>query len=385
MEYGSQILFLLTIAYILRGIYYTSASFVLLTQEHNVKAGLVGVALVFIAQSSLKPYKSPFRRVRDAFWRVWSRIGLLYIGLMVFLLFQRAEDARFLFRYIDPNLGQELPTRSEIYDRDCGLNYENVKKIVDFYFIAHFLNWFFAALIVRDSLMLHIWSVLDEVIELSLKDIRPNFSECWWDSLLLDIVIANTLGIIIGMWVIRQTNTLEYDWFGRKEAGSYKEWKCWAHHRYYQGITLLLVFVSVNFVTGFTVSNSLWIPPSHWVLIIRLLIWLFQGVLGFREGYDDIVTWGTPERGKVTILAQHRWQAWLMLFCETMLSWKFRERAGNNLDATLPLYVVVPWTLAIVGGTLYYVYLRFLYKYRVYKDGRPMDAELLKEYEKKTQ
>ena len=382
MEYGSQVLFLLTIAYILRGIYYTSASFVTTTQEHNIKAGLVGVALVFIAQSSLKPYKSPFRRVRDAFWRVWSRIGLLYIGLMVFLLFQRAEDARFLFSYIDPNLGKELAIRTEIYDRNCELSYENVMKLTDFYFIAHFLNWFFAALIVRDSLMLHIWSVLDEVIELSLKNIRPNFSECWWDSLFLDIIIANTLGIIIGMWLIRLTNTLEYDWFGRKEAKSCKDWKCWTQHRYYQGITLLLVFVSLNFVTGFTVSNSLWIPPSHWVLIVRLLIWLFQGVLGFREGYDDIVTWGTAERGKVIILAQHRWQAWLMLFCETMLSWKFRERAGNNLDAIVPPYVVLPWLLAFVCGTLYYVYLRFIYKYRLYKDGRLMDVSVALEQKK---
>ena len=347
-----------------------------------MKAGLGGVALVFIAQSSLKPYKSPFRRVRDAFWRVWSRIGLLYIGLMVFLLFQRPEDARFLFSYIDPKLNHELPTRTEIYDRSCEFTYENVSKIADFYFIAHLLNWFFAALIVRDYYMLHIWSVLDEIIELSLKNIRPNFSECWWDSLLLDIVIANTLGIILGMKLVRCTNTLEYDWFGRKGAKSWTNWKCWTHHRYYQGITLLLLFVSINFITGFTVSNSLWIPPSHWVLIVRLLIWLFQGVLGFREGYDDVVTWGEPQRANYIILAQHRWQAWLMLFCEAGISWKFREQAGNNLDATVPLYVSVPWGLVTVVATVYYVYLRFVYKYRVYKDGRPMDTALAAEYEK---
>ena len=311
-----------------------------------------------------------------------SRIGLLYIGLLVFLLFQRPEDARFLFSYIDPKLNHELPTRNEIYDRDCSFTYENVSKIIDFYVTAHFVNWFIAALIVRNTLLLHIWSILDEIIELSLKNIRPNFSECWWDSLLLDLILANTLGIIIGMWVVKVTNTMKYDWFGWEKDRKFSEWKCWSQHRYFQGITLFLVFVSINFITGFTVPNSLWIPPSHWVLIVRLFIWLFQGVLGFREGYDDIVTWGTPTRGNIFIFAQHRWQAWMMLFCEAMVTWKFRENAGNNLDASIPLYVSVPWAAIFLVGVGYFVYLRFFYKYRVYKDGKFMDPQVAAEHEK---
>mmetsp|Transcript_37517 Transcript_37517/g.6745 ORF Transcript_37517/g.6745 Transcript_37517/m.6745 type:complete len:84 (+) Transcript_37517:285-536(+) len=81
--------------------------------------------------------------------------------------------------YIDSRLNTELPTHHEYYDRNCELNYENISQITDFYFIAHLLNWFFAALIIRDYYILHFWSLLDEVIELTLKDIRPNFAECW--------------------------------------------------------------------------------------------------------------------------------------------------------------------------------------------------------------
>ena len=194
MEYGSQVLFLISIAYVSQSLFYTSDS-----TEYNIKAGLVGVVLIFLAQSSLRPYKSPFSRVRDRWCRVGARTGLLYLGLLVFVLFQKSSDARALPVYIVPTYGKELPLRSENYDRNCDLNYENFFKIVDYYVIVHFVNWLLAAFIIRDYYVLHIWSILDELIELSLKNIRPNFSECWWDSVILDVLVANTLGIYLGM------------------------------------------------------------------------------------------------------------------------------------------------------------------------------------------
>ncbi|CAG9314578.1 PTDSS1_1 [Blepharisma stoltei] len=371
MEYGSQVLFFLTISYILCGLFWTSTS-----TEWNVKAGLIGVCLVFLAQSSLKPYKSPFIRVRDVYCRVGARFGLLYIGLLVFLLFQTEDDARALFAYIDPNLNKQLEMRTENYDRNCEFTIQNVYKLSDFYLLAHFLNWFFAALILRDYYILHIWSVLDELIELSLKNIRPNFAECWWDSLILDVLLANTLGIWIGMLLIRYFKSLEYDWFGRRGAKSIKEWKVWTEHRHFQGVFLVILFVSLNFVTGFTVSNSLWIPPSSKLNIVRLLIWLVVGGLGFREGYDDVRTWGDHLRAEKQIFAQYRWTAWMMLCCEVILSWKFRHNAGNRLDESVHWYVVLPWATYIIGSLLYYCYLRLFYKYRIYKDGTYMDLEI---------
>jgi hypothetical protein len=371
MEYGSQILFLLTISYIAQGLLYTSDSF-----ESNIKRGLIGVVLVFLAQSSLKPYKSPFARVRDAFCRVSSRAGLVYIGVLVFLIFQKAEDARYLFSFIDPKLNKELAPRTENYDRSCEFNFDNVMKLSDFYVLAHFVNWFAAALIVRDYYVLHAWSILDEILELSLKSIRPNFAECWWDSLILDLLVANTIGIWLGMVCIRSTNALEYDWLGRKGAKSIKDWKVWTCHRHFSGVSLFFVFVSLNFVTGFTVSNSLWIPPNHRVLILRLIVWFLLGMLGFRETYDDMRTWGNPIRRETNVFAQHRWTAWLLQFSEVAISWKFREQAGNMLDATVPPYVTIPWAIIAALGVVYYIYLRLFYKYRVYKDGTFMDPSI---------
>ena len=85
----------------------------------------------------------------------------------------------------------------KIMTRDCAFRFENIYKIFDFYVAVHFIAWILAALIIRDYYILHIWSVLDELIELTLKDIRPLFAECWWDSVILDILLANTLGIYL--------------------------------------------------------------------------------------------------------------------------------------------------------------------------------------------
>jgi hypothetical protein len=372
MEYGSQLLFLITIAYVIgHAMIFASDE-----TEHNVKAGLIGVVLVFLAQGSLRPYKTPFVRVKDRWCRVGARTGLLYIGLLVFILFQKVEDARQLPKFLEPTYGKELSMRTENYDRSCELSYSNVSKIVDYYVALHFFNWLLAAFIIRDYYVLHAWSILDELIELSLKNIRPNFAECWWDSLILDVALANTLGIYLGMKCVEMIGSMKYDWLGRAEALSWKDWKVWSSHRHFQGLFWLLIFVSVNFVTGFTVNNSLWIPPNSKLNIVRLVIWFIIGALGFREAYDDVRTWGSDLRSKKQISAQYRWTAWMMQCLEMCISWKFRENAGNRLEERVYWYVVLVWNLALAGSLAFWVYLRFFYKFRVFKDGRFMDKRL---------
>jgi disulfide bond formation protein DsbB len=134
----------------------------------------------------------------------------------------------------------------------------------------------------------------------------------------------------------------------------------------------VLIFVSLNFVTGFTLSNSLWIPSNHNINIVRLVVWFSAGYLGFQEAYDDVETWGQPIRAEKNIQAQHRWAAWLLVFLEVGISFKMREQAGNILDATVPMFVIAIWLLISAICLIYWTYLRFFYKLRIYKDGTLM-------------
>jgi hypothetical protein len=66
----------------------------------------------------------------------------------------------------------------------------------------------------------------------------------------------------------------------------------------------------------------------------------------------------------------------MMQCLEMCISWKFRENAGNRLEERVYWYVVLVWNLALAGSLAFWVYLRFFYKFRVFKDGRFMDKRL---------
>ena len=109
-----------------------------------------------------------------------------------------------------------MPESYHTYDDDCRINYETILDNMDHYFLIHFTNWFCAALIFRDSICLHTWHIVDELLELSFQHILPHFRECWWDHIFHDILLMNIPGVVIGMWFVRWMEWEEYDWLGRK-------------------------------------------------------------------------------------------------------------------------------------------------------------------------
>ena len=67
----------------------------------------------------------------------------------------------------------------------------------------------------RDLQICIIYSTTFEFTELSLQFLVPEFQECWWDSMIMDWLIANLLiGMMLGkvtLWVSRPGNTTLMD------------------------------------------------------------------------------------------------------------------------------------------------------------------------------
>lgn len=40
----------------------------------------------------------------------------------------------------------------------------------------------------------------------------PNFAECWWDALILDVLLCNGLGIWFGLQVCKFFDAKEFHW-----------------------------------------------------------------------------------------------------------------------------------------------------------------------------
>jgi len=65
-----------------------------------------------------------------------------------------------------------------------------------------------------------------------------------------------------------------------------------------------------------------------------------------------------------------RWLAWTLVAVETILSWKFKDDAGNTFENATPMYIIVPWIVTIASAALFYIYLRFLIKNPTTIDGK---------------
>ena len=129
----------------------------------------------------------------------------LYTIFILFLFFQPLDQGRKLFAFFDPALGQPLPERS--YAEDCSLYtpdhpesqfYNIYDAVVDIHFAAHLFGWWFKMMIIRDLKICWVTSAGFEVLEITFRHWLPNFYECWWDHLLLDLFGCNLLGIILG-------------------------------------------------------------------------------------------------------------------------------------------------------------------------------------------
>merc|ERR1711937_971450 len=81
------------------------------------------------------------------------------------------------------------------YDHlNCEINQKNLmKQLTSIWFLAHCLGWFAKMLMLRDFKVCIVYSSVFELTELTLQFLVPEFQECWWDSLILGWLVANTL------------------------------------------------------------------------------------------------------------------------------------------------------------------------------------------------
>ena len=245
------------------------------------------------------------------------------------------------------------------YDDHCDFTLANLWGDVDHYFAVHLFDWFCAALVIRDPYILHLWSVMDEIVELTFQHILPHFRECWWDHILMDITLTNTPAIILGLKVLDYFGWMRYDWLGRKGKKSVWDWDIWYCHRRFGVFCYMFILLLIHFVAGFFLINAFLIPPVHPFTIGRLILWFGLGNIGMREAYQDVITWNTYDRKENPVEGRYRYLSVGILITESIIAYKYRYGTGNLQDEPTPLYISVPWSifLGMIGS--YWLYLRF--------------------------
>ncbi|KAI9220815.1 phosphatidyl serine synthase-domain-containing protein [Blastocladiella britannica] len=330
-------------------------------QDYGDRAPAVGVLAalgVFLMLGTLLFKDGPFIRPHPAFWRLVLACAVAYQLMLTWLLFQTPQRARALLVQLDPSLGIELPEKS--YADNCDLSSENIWAQLDEFVIAHALGWFGKAIILRDYWFCWILSIMFEVCEYSLQHQLPNFAECWWDHWIVDVLLCNWAGIVLGMKACEYLSMKHYSWRGWHELPTYRakmrralgqltphswtsfSWGSTNSFRSYVAVLGLMFFVLLAELNAFYLKFLLWVPPSHWLNPARLLLVFLCGIPAVREAYQYL---HDPTVKRVGMSA---WVAVACVCTEVLVIVKYDEK--GILTTPFPAHVKRFW--AVFGAAV---------------------------------
>jgi len=334
-------------------------------------AASVGVFLAFC--TTHLPDGGVMVRPHPAVWRFLLGVAILYLMLVVFLLFISLEDARKFFAMIDPSLANPLPERS--YAEDCRIAtaeepYKFFTTVYDEFIIAHALGYWVKTLILRDPWLVLAVSVGFELVEFSFQHWLPNFKECWWDHLLIDIAICNAGGMVMGMATLRWLGARQYSWVRLKNIQSVRgkarrialqltprNWLPYNWAFFHSPVTvfqvvLVLLVMLIQELNVFTSKYVLYMRPTHPLVISRVAMWGFLGLPAIREFY--VYTHDRPRAGQGHRFGTTVWVCSLALIFETLTITKYAKQ-GGFYRMPWPPHIYVPWALTAVIWLLWLI------------------------------
>ncbi|KAK6146831.1 hypothetical protein DH2020_020700 [Rehmannia glutinosa] len=336
----------------------------------SVKRGIWAMIAVFLAYCLLQAPSTVLIRPHPAIWRLVHGMAVIYLVALTFLLFQKRDDAREFMRFLHPDLGVELPERS--YGADCRIyvpenptsRFKNVyETLFDEFVLAHILGWWGKAIMIRNQPLLWVLSIGFELMELTFRHMLPNFNECWWDSIILDILICNWFGIWAGMRTVRYFDGKTYEWVGisrqpnimgkvKRTLGQFTparwdkdEWHPFlGPFRFIQVLSLCIIFLTVELNTFF-LKFCLWIPPRNPLIVYRLVLWWLIAIPTIRE-YNSYL----QDRKPVKKVGAFCWLSLAICIVELLICIKFGHGLFPN---SMPQWLVIFWTSVGIGLVIF--------------------------------
>lgn len=339
--------------------------------SYNTKRGLVASVLAFILLGVTITPDGVFKRPHPALWRFTFCCSIVYELALIFILFQTKSDAIHLLKHIDSKLGVPLEERSyggncRIYDRDVPEDpFHNIWDKLDLFVATHFFGWWLKTLVLRDWWLCTVLSVMFEVLEYTLEHQLPNFSECWWDHWVLDVAVCNGLGIYLGLLTLKYFSMKTYHWRGLWSIPTYKgklkrlvaqfgpyswvdyDWRSTSSlGRWIKMLGIILVFLLAE-LNIFYLKFVMWVPPEHYLNLVRIFLLLFWGAVSMREVYQYL---DDPDCTKI---GRQSWMTLAVISTEFLIVAKFD---WETITKPFPRHIVLLWLiglLCLVGWTIW--------------------------------
>lgn len=337
-----------------------------------------------------------------AFWKIMLGMNILYFMFLAFLMFQDTDSIRSALAFIDPRLKEKVP-EINYAGHSCSIiggengPFTNILPKIDMFVVAHFLGWMVKALILRNDFIVWVNSILFEWLEVTLRHILPNFYECWWDHVILDIFGCNMMGILCGNYIIRRFNLTRFNWHtcqdeldtqnndkkrggpsqnsGKRDsssgvgsqkvtggscssmikrvASSFKWPETFSTLRGLASFLILTTIVQLIDLNYFFFKAELFMPVSHWIFGVRTVLLAICGASAVGELYETFARSSSIHFGKISF------QCWLIvvvIFTESLLCWRF---SGNlRAESFLPSnFIIYTWVFICFLLVVLYLFL----------------------------
>uniref|UniRef100_M4C5E8 Phosphatidylserine synthase n=1 Tax=Hyaloperonospora arabidopsidis (strain Emoy2) TaxID=559515 RepID=M4C5E8_HYAAE len=223
------------------------------------------------------------------------------------MLVQNRQSAVHAMQLVFPEVGSRFQrighkqgTTRETTVLQCEMNYEALKRgVSSIWFFAHMTGWWGKMCMFRDWRFCWVLSIAFELLELALQFVIPDFKECWWDSLLLDMLGANLLGMCLGRVTLWLLESKEYDWSGRrgKKLGYFRlalnqftpfrweqyHWEVFSSFKRFAEIVFAMMMCLVTELNAFFMLTTLGIPKESSFNSYRLFLMFMIGIPAASE------------------------------------------------------------------------------------------------------
>lgn len=215
----------------------------------------------------------------DLFTLVTNISIIIHYFCVIFCQFFSPDELRIIIQFICKNIIFQDVEKS--YMEECN-SFSSFKDKLDVFVIAHLLGWFVKGFAMRNFFYLFLNSVLFELCELKFQHILPNFYECWWDHVLLDILGCNLLGILLSLAVMKCLHMPLFPWIIPNKT------KVKTEHlilpttdklcrRIFKNSSSLLLLIFYSLIANvidlniFFLKAELKIPTTHTLIFLRTL------------------------------------------------------------------------------------------------------------------
>lgn len=332
--------------------------------NNNVYTGLIGVTIFFMIVSILTLPNGPFTRPHPSLWRCILGISIMYLLLLQFLVHQDYDTIKAAIVWLDPKMANYTVDSEKEYGVDCwNITWARLYAHMDWFAFGHYWGWGMKALIIRHYGLLWSVSIMWELTEMVFGHLLPNFYECWWDNLVLDVLVCNGLGIFTGMQVCKFLEMREFKWESIKNiSGAQGKFKrallqftpeSFTHNRWldpHSGYMRLIAVIQFMLIWQMVELNTFFIkhifpmPAEHPICVFRILLFGLISAPSTRQYYTYVTD------PKCKRIGTQCWVFIMVGFSELILVLKFGLELFSHTQISMMMLWLALNILVSCGG-----------------------------------